>query len=158
MAFDHKSQQFLAMAPKTVGIKYSYDIVIRTFGYYSKSRTLYYRLRKDFQLPWLATLGRITSKVSKLNEKSFLLSIFNSSNTSQKGCIVLHHVIYMKKMLLYHGEQLFGKSVDNPSLLAQSSSSSCRAASTDIPDPLSPLLLIFHRLWQVFRATSRILT
>ena len=39
-----------------------------------------------------------------------------------------------------------------------SSSSSCRGASTDIPDPLSPLLPIIHRLWQVFRATSRILT
>ena len=37
-------------------------------------------------------------------------------------------------------------------------SSSCRAASTDIPDPLSPLLPIIHRLWQVFWATSRILT
>ena len=35
-------------------------------------------------------------------------------------------------------------------------SSSCRSASTDIPDPLSPLLPIVHRLWQVFRATSRI--
>ena len=39
-----------------------------------------------------------------------------------------------------------------------SSSSSCHAASTDIPDPLSPLLPIIHRLWQVFRATSHILT
>ena len=37
------------------------------------------------------------------------------------------------------------------------SSSSC-AASTDIPDPLSPLFPIIHRLWQVFRATPRILT
>ena len=40
----------------------------------------------------------------------------------------------------------------------QLSSSSCRAVSTDIPDPLSPLLLIVHRLWQVFKATSCILT
>ena len=40
----------------------------------------------------------------------------------------------------------------------KSSSSSCRVASTDIPDPLSPLLPIVHRLRQVFRATSRILT
>ena len=39
-----------------------------------------------------------------------------------------------------------------------SSSSSCRAASTDIPDPLSSLLPIVHRLWQVFKATSCILT
>ena len=40
----------------------------------------------------------------------------------------------------------------------KSSSSSRRVASTDIPDPLSPLLPIVHRLRQVFRATSRILT
>ena len=39
-----------------------------------------------------------------------------------------------------------------------SSSSSCRVASTDIPDPLTPLFPIIHRLWQVFRATPRILT
>ena len=32
------------------------------------------------------------------------------------------------------------------------------AASTDIPDPLTPLLPIIHRFWQVFGATSRILT
>ena len=38
------------------------------------------------------------------------------------------------------------------------SSSSCRAASMDIPDPLSPLLPTVHRFWQVLRATSRILT
>ena len=37
-------------------------------------------------------------------------------------------------------------------------SSSCRAGSKDIPDPLSPLFPIVHRLWQVFGATSRILT
>ena len=37
-------------------------------------------------------------------------------------------------------------------------SSSCRAGSTDIPDPLSPLLPIVHRPRQVFRTTSRILT
>ena len=37
-------------------------------------------------------------------------------------------------------------------------SSSCRAAFTDIPDPLSPLLPIVHHLWLVFRATSRIPT
>ena len=31
---------------------------------------------------------------------------------------------------------------------SSSSSSSCRAASTDIPDPLSPHLPIVHRFWQ----------
>ena len=42
--------------------------------------------------------------------------------------------------------------------ISSSSSSSCRAVNTDIPDPLSPLLPIVHRLWQVIRVTSRILT
>ena len=41
---------------------------------------------------------------------------------------------------------------------SSSSSSSCRAGSTDIPDPLSPLLPIVHRPRQVFRTTSCILT
>ena len=44
------------------------------------------------------------------------------------------------------------------SLLYKSSSSSYRAGSTDIPDPLSPLLPIVHRPRQVFRTASRILT
>ena len=41
--------------------------------------------------------------------------------------------------------------LDGKSFLSLQSwwSSSCRAASTDIPDPLSPLLPIVHRLWQV---------
>ena len=38
------------------------------------------------------------------------------------------------------------------------SSSSCRAASTDIPDPLLPLLPIVHRFREVFNATTPILT
>ena len=37
-------------------------------------------------------------------------------------------------------------------------SSSCRVASTDISDPLSPLLPIIYRLRQVFRVTSCVLT
>ena len=42
--------------------------------------------------------------------------------------------------------------------ISSSSSSSYRAGSTDIPDPLSPLLPIVHRPRQVFRTTSCILT
>ena len=42
--------------------------------------------------------------------------------------------------------------------IQSSSSSSCRAASTDILDTLSLHLPIIQRLWKVFRATSRILT
>ncbi len=42
--------------------------------------------------------------------------------------------------------------------LDKSSLSSCQAASTDIPGPLSPFLPIIPRFWQVLRTTSRILT
>lgn len=53
MAFDHKknilSQQFLAMAPKMVGIKYSSDIVVHAFGYYAW--TLYNELDMIFNYP-----------------------------------------------------------------------------------------------------------
>ena len=37
-------------------------------------------------------------------------------------------------------------------------SSSCRAISTDIPDPLSPPLPIVRRFWRVLRAVSRFYT
>ena len=54
--------------------------------------------------------------------------------------------------------KLIHKLFAQKSLYIYISSSSCRAGSTDIPDPLSPLLPIFHRPRQVFRITSRILT
>ena len=61
----------------------------------------------------------MASKVSKCNKKSFLQSVFSTLDTSQKGWIILHDKEYIKKMLLYHGNQLFHKSIDNPSLVAQ---------------------------------------
>ena len=45
-----------------------------------------------------------------------------------------------------------------PFLRLYISSSSCRAASADIPDPLSPFLPIIHRLRQVLEVTSCVLT
>ena len=49
----------------------------------------------------------------------------------------------------------FSKLID---ILISTSSSSSHATKMDTPYPLSPLLPIVYRLWQVFRATSRILT
>ena len=50
------------------------------------------------------------------------------------------------------------KNIQSLSSFCNVLSSSCRAGSTDIPDPLSPLLPIVHRPRQVLRTTSRILT
>ena len=48
----------------------------------------------------------MTPKGSKYNEKSFLLSLINTLNASQKECIILHGEIYIKKI---YAEQLFGR-------------------------------------------------
>ena len=99
MDIDHKKnilcQHYAAMG-RNVGMKYDTDIVIRAFKYYAKSRSLYEDLRKDFQFPSIRTLRRMTSKVSKLDEKSLLSSIFNTLDANQKGCIILHDEMYIQ--------------------------------------------------------------
>ena len=55
----------------------------------------------------------------KINQNAFLNGIFKTLETNQKLCIVLHDEVYVKKMLLYHGGTLFGRSVDDPSSLAR---------------------------------------
>ena len=57
-----------------------------------------------------------------------------------------------------HKRFIFSRIITAKQQSSSSSSSLCHAASTDIPDLLSPLLPIVHRLWSVFWATSRILT
>ena len=59
---------------------------------------------------------------------------------------------FTKRSISLKDEILFG------SKWTGESSSSYRAGSTDIPDPLSPLLPIVHRPRQVFRTTTCILT
>ena len=63
----------------------------------------------------ITTLTRITSKIAKIHENTFLNSVFKSLNTNQNLCVVLHEV---KRMLLYRGGSIFGKSVDGLSSLA----------------------------------------
>ena len=75
-------------------------------------------------------------------------------NTCTQVCTKLTYVLSRKVLSLTKPKGI----KRNPSAIILHISSSCRAASTDIPDPLSPLLPIVHRFWQVFRATSRILT
>ena len=150
MAFDHKrdifSQHFSAIASKMVVTKYSADIVIRTFEHSATLWSLHNRLRQDFELPSLGTLRRISSKTSKL-WKSFLLSVFNIFNASQNGCKILHDEVYIKKML-YHGKQLFTKSVNylSYSRLLEQCDSHCHLKRDNQENcPLLPTLCnIFH--------------
>ena len=86
------------------------------------------------------------------------ISLCRLSNA--KSIFVQNNQFYFKQFILAWVHNLIVKniSISNYSVYSSSSSSSCCTASMDIPDPLSPLLPIVHRLWQVFRATSHILT
>ena len=72
------------------------------------------------------------------------------------ACLI--ETCHQKRKLIKKSVVLYRGSLNTQILLApsssSSSSSSCRAASTDILNPLSPLLAVVHRLWQVLRATS----
>ena len=112
-------EQFAAMAPQKIGHPiYSHKIIVRAFEYFATSRSLYNRLRVDYKLPSVQTLTCITSKVSKVDEGSFLKKVFSSVEEEQKLCFLLHDEVYVKKTLLYHGGTLFGRSVNDPASLA----------------------------------------
>ena len=76
--------------------------------------------------------------------------LFFSYNTLGKGINPLFPQVWVKWYDYYSFVIIHLRKV--------SSSSSCRAGSTDIPDPLSSLLPIVHRSRQVLRTTPRILT
>ena len=112
-------EQISAMSPRCIGEKsYSPEMVVRAFSYFATSRALYLKLRRYFQLPSVRTLTRITSKVSKLDEKKYLNLVFQQVNPNQKLFIIFHDEIYLKKML-YRGGTIFGQSKDNPAELAK---------------------------------------
>ena len=58
----------------------------------------------DYQLPFIETLTRITSKVSTLNETYFMRSYFNTVK-NQKQCVITQDEIYVKKCCHIIGER-----------------------------------------------------
>ena len=107
-------EQAKIMQPRIVGeTLYPQGLLVRAFEYFCTARCLYKRLREDFKLPSIQTLTRITSRVSKLTEGTFLSRVFRNVTEMQKLCIILHDEIYVKKMLLYHGGTVFGRSVND---------------------------------------------
>lgn len=113
-------QQHLEAMSGDVGEKlYCPSIIIRAFEYFAISRSLYKKLRNDYQLPSISTLTRITSKVSKISDSSFTEQVLQTTEEKQKICVLLHDEVYVKKMLLYHGGTVFGKAQNNPSMLAE---------------------------------------
>ena len=116
--------------------------------------------------------GRISATVfsKSSNSQDHLLWAWRHQHTSPTSCLGVYYdkwwlsysfcaVVGLHQMIMYLDyETLVVQTLTKLYDEISSSSSSCRATSTDIPDPLSPLLPIAHRPRQVFRITSRILT
>ena len=81
------NQHLKVMGSKAVGKKmYSAEMIVRAFHYFALSRSLYNRLRIDYQLPSVQTLTKITSKVAKLDETAFDSAVFKKKS---KQCFPL---------------------------------------------------------------------
>ena len=76
---------------------YSPEMTTRAFECFAISRSFYFRLQQDFQLPNIRTLARITSNVGKVAETEFLASIFKNLSPCQRRCIILWDEIYIKQ-------------------------------------------------------------
>ena len=101
-----------------------------------------------------------SSKITNLIYTSFqksipplhICNILLYSSKIQVGFFFLWLIKFLTSLQLYRITSIYEISFNKSSwLTVQSlSSSSCRATSTDIPDPLPPFFSIDHCLWQVF--------
>lgn len=98
---------------------YSVEMIARAFGYYSISRSLYSRLLKDFQLPSIRILQRLSSRCNSLEDEKFLKSVFDNLEPRKKRCIIELDEMYVKKVMSYHAGNIYGKAVDDDSKLAK---------------------------------------
>ena len=99
--------------------KYSSKTIVPAFEYFARSRSLYIQIRKDYQLPSIATLTKLTSKFSNTDDNTFITKIFENLNNGQKNCILLIDEVYVKPMLTYHGGHVFGSAANDNSKLAK---------------------------------------
>ena len=91
----------------------------RAFEYFAISRSLYSRLREDYELPRITMLTNLTSKVGNLEDNEFLSSFFGIFKTFVKNNVtILIDEVYVKPSLTYQGGNVFGKAANNPEYLA----------------------------------------
>ena len=65
------------MRPKAVDKRNMVLTVIRAYGYFSTSKSLYRKLRKDYKLPSVKTLTNLISKVNNTSDRKFLMEAFS---------------------------------------------------------------------------------
>ncbi|XP_065664423.1 uncharacterized protein LOC136086082 [Hydra vulgaris] len=108
-----------AMRKVNVGeVLYTSDIC-RAYEYFAMQRSLYDCLCIDYKLPSIRTLTRLTSKISSMEDLSFINSILMNLNPLKRTSIILIDEVYVKASLLYQRGALFGQAVNYPEKLAK---------------------------------------
>ena len=108
-------EQLDVMGAQKCGEKtYSSDTIVRAFRHYATSKSCYEKFRTDYKLPSVRTLRKLTSKVSKLNDKEFVSNIFPNLYEKQRKCIVPVDEVSVKPSLQCHGGHIFGEAANNP--------------------------------------------
>ena len=122
---DHKrnviSEQISSMDSLTyVGEKkYAADVIARALEYFATSRSLYSRLRDDFELSSISLLTKLTSKVGNVEDNEFFQSYFeHCTDPRQRNIVLIIDEIYVKPQLSYQGGHVFRKAVDAPDHIA----------------------------------------
>ena len=108
-----------SMGPTLGKKKYEIETLIQAFEYFSISRSAYFRFRRDYELPSVDTLTRITSKVRNAGDDAFLNQIFGSLENRQKTCYLLIDEVYVKPLLQYHGGSIYGEACNGEGDLAK---------------------------------------
>ncbi|XP_065649049.1 uncharacterized protein LOC136078107 [Hydra vulgaris] len=100
-------------------VLYTSNIICRAYEYFAMRRSLYDCLCIDYKLPSIRTLTRLTSKISSMEDLSFINSIFMNLNPLKRTSILLIDEVYVKASLLYQRGALFGQAVNYPEKLAK---------------------------------------
>ena len=67
-----------------------------------------------------STLTRLTSSTKHYDDVTHYSKLVLNLTDQQKTCILLLAKVYVKSMLQYHGEKVFGQAINNPRKLANS--------------------------------------
>ena len=98
--------------------KYSAETIVSAFEYFCFSRSCYSRLRRDFELPSISTLSRLTSITKNRDDTTFLQSVISSLNNRQKNAVFLIDEVYVKPTLQCRGGTLFDHAANKPDVFA----------------------------------------
>ena len=88
---------------------YSMKTMLRAFEYYSTSRATYKKIAKDYQLPSVSTLSKITSKTTNTSSLDFVTKVISKLPEKQRQVNILVDEIHVKPQLLFHGGKFLVK-------------------------------------------------